>query len=416
MNDTQQPLWSRRDFGKAAAAASFAVLSARAGKAQTNEDTIRVGLIGCGGRGTGAVRNCLEGNDNVKLVAMADLFPDHLESKRRELEGNTDERIGPKVDVTDETCFAGWDAYQRLLATDVDLIIHGTPPYCRPEQIYAAVEAGKHIFTEKPAAVDAPGIRRFMEAARLAEEKGLTLVAGTQRRHQKSYIETIKQIQDGAIGDIISGRAYWYGTTPWVREREEGWDDVAWQIRNWVNLAWCSGDNIVEQHVHNIDVINWVMGTHPREAIGSGGRAWKPSDPKYGDMFDHFAVDYEYNRDQRMVSMCRHWYESYNFVSEEVFGTKGSSRCRDMARDDADPYVQEHINCIRSIRNEGPYYNEGIQVAESTLTAIMGRMAAYRGERVRWNDALEDDERLVPEVLAFGNMPVPPVPRPGAPA
>ncbi|MCC6142348.1 MAG: Gfo/Idh/MocA family oxidoreductase, partial [Candidatus Hydrogenedentes bacterium] len=385
--------------------------------AQDNGDTLRVGLIGCGGRGGGAVVNHLTGNDNVKFVAMADVFEDKLASKRKEIESNNDPKVQPKVAIEDELCFTGLDAYQKLLQTDIDIVIHATPPYARPTHITAAVEAGKHIFTEKPVAVDAPGIRQFMEAAKKAKEKGLSLVAGTQRRHQKSYVETVKKLQNGEIGEIVAARAYWCGTLPFSHERKEGWSDLEYRLRNWYNYCWVCGDNIVEQHIHNLDVINWVMDGHPVKVMASGGRAWKPLEERYGNIFDHFSCDYEYANGVHLASYSRHWDNSANEVSEFVVGTKGNSRCRDMGRDDMDPYVQEHIDLMASIRGTGPYLNEGIQVAESTFTAIIGREAAYTGKELKWDDALASDLSLVPKDLSFdksypmGEVPVPGTPR-----
>ncbi len=404
---------SRRDFAKAsAAAATFAILSSRSGVAQNNTDTLRIGLIGCGGRGGGAAVNCLTGNDNVKLVALADVFEDKLQGKRKEIEGNR--RIKDKVDIKDDMCFVGLDAYKQLLATDVDVVIHATPPYARPMHIEATIAAGKHLFSEKPFAVDAPGVRRCIAAANAAKEKNLVFVTGLQRRHQTSYVETIKQLQDGKIGDILAARAYWNGGLPFCHERKAEWSDLEYRLRNWYNTIWTCGDNIVEQHVHNLDVINWVLGAHPVKVVASGGRAWKPAEERYGDLWDNFTCDYEYENGVHLLSMSRHWNNSKNDVFEEVTGTKGKSKCQDMARDDSDPYVNEHIALMKSIRGEIPYINEGVRTSESTLTAIMGRMAAYTGKEITWDEALNSDESLVPEVLDFAHeYPVGPIPVPG---
>lgn len=409
---------SRRDFGKSAAlAAGFAILSGKSGVAETNGETLRAGLIGCGSRGTGAAVNYLVGNENVKVTALADVFQDHMEKSRASLRANEDPRVAPKVDIDDGQCFAGLDAYKRLLEeSDIDVVIHATPPYCRPDHFAAAVDAGKHIFTEKPAAVDAPGIRTFIAASERAREKGLTIVAGTQRRHQTSYVETIKRLQDGEIGEILACRAYWAQTLPFAHDREPEWSDLEYRLRNWYNYIWVCGDNIVEQHMHNIDVCNWVMGAHPVKAYGAGGRTWKPLEEKYGDLWDNFSCDFEYENGVHMFSFSRHWNNSVNRVYEEVIGTKGKSNCRNLARDRSDPYVNEHIALVESIRGERPYLNEGVQVAEGTLTAIMGREAAYTGREVTWEDALNSDLSLVPEDLDFDKpYPVSPLPVPGTP-
>ncbi|HDP35291.1 MAG TPA: Gfo/Idh/MocA family oxidoreductase [Candidatus Hydrogenedentes bacterium] len=407
---------SRRDFAKASAvAAGFAILSGSPGLAQSNSDTLKIGLIGCGGRGGGAAVNCLSGNDNVTLVALADVFEDRLQSKRKEIEENTHPKVKGKVDIKDDMCFAGLDAYQRLLETDVDIVIHATPPYARPMHLEAIIAAGKHCFSEKPFAVDATGVRRCIAAANAAKEKNLVLVTGLQRRHQTSYVETIKRLQDGEIGEIMAARAYWNGSLPFCHERKPEWSDLEYRLRNWYNTIWTCGDNIVEQHVHNLDVINWVLDAHPVKVVASGGRAWKPSEEKYGDLWDNFSCDFEYANGLHMISMSRHWNNSANAVFEEVTGTKGKSTCRDLARDSSDPYVNEHIALIRSIRGEIPYINEGVRTSESTLTAIMGRMAGYTGKEITWDEALNADESLVPEVLDFNHeYPVGPIPMPGA--
>lgn len=403
---------SRRGFGKTAAAAGFAAWTARRATAETNSDTLKIGLIGCGGRGTGAAINNLSACDNVKLVGMADAFQDKIDRCRGNLAKVA--QIQDKVAIEEDRCFVGFDAYQKLLDTDIDLVIHGTTPYIRPVHIAAAVDAGKHIFTEKPAATDPNGIRMFIAASKKAAEKKLSIVAGTQRRHQKSYVDTVKRILDGEIGEIRAARAYWCGTLPFAFPREEGWSDLEYRLRNWYSYCWVCGDNIVEQHVHNIDIINWVMGGPPAKVAASGGRVWKPATEMYGDIYDHFSCDYTYPNGVHMLSMSRHWKNSWGKVDEAVVGTLGESTCHDMAKDDRDPYEQEHMDLVASIRGEGPYLNEGVRVAESTMTAIMGRMSAYTGKEYTFEEALNEDLNLVPEKLDFDlPYPVAPVPVPG---
>lgn len=414
MSGTGRTGMSRRDFTKTATLAGLAALATRQASAQNASDTLRVGLLGCGNRGTGAAGDMLRSNDNVKLVAMADVFEDRLNGSHNRL--SEDAAVGGKVSVDPDMRFVGLDAYERILATDIDVVVEGSLPYCRPKHLVAAAKAGKHIFTEKPVAVDPAHIRMVREAARIAEDKKLSFVAGTQRRHQTSYVETVEKIRDGAIGDVLAARAYWCGTLPFSRERQADWSDLEYRIRNWINYAWTSGDNIVEQHIHNLDVINWVMGGPPQSVLALGGRAWKPDEERYGDMFDHFSCDYEYANGVHMMSQSRHWYNSANAVFEEVVGSNGKSSCRDMAQDDRNPYEQEHIDLIASIRGEGPYLNEGQRVADSTLTAIMGRMSAYTGKRVTWEEATNSDLNIVPAELDFDrDYPVDPVPDPGAP-
>lgn len=405
---------SRRDFAKASALAGFSILAAGAARAQDSAEALKVGLIGCGGRGTGAAKNLIDGVDNVKITALADAFEDKARNCRHELEKLKDPKLKAKVAVTDEQVFVGMDAFDKLLKTDVQVVILATPPYARPVHFEAAINAGKHVFTEKPVAVDPVGIRRFMDAARKAEEKKLSVVAGTQRRHQAPYVETIKRLHDGEIGEILSGRAYWIGTLPFSHERDPKWSDLEYRLRNWYNQIWTCGDNILEQHVHNLDVINWALKAHPERVVASGGRAWKPFEERYGDIWDNFTCDYEYPGGVHILSMSRHWENSKNDVFEEVTGTKGKSNCRNLGREQEDPYVQEHIDLFASIRGTGPYLNEGVQVAESCLTAIMGRMAAYTGKEVTWDDALKSDENLVPEELDFAKAyPLGPIPVPG---
>ena len=417
MNVDKNSAVTRRDFVKGSAAvASFAVLAAKTGVAQSNGDTLKVGLLGCGNRGTGAAINMLEGKNNVKLVAMADLFEDRLENSKRAIKGSDNPEVSSRFDVDDDMCFVGWDAYKKILATDIDIIMEGTLPYSRPTHIEAAVEAGKHIFTEKPVAADPYGINRVLRAAEKHKAMGLSFIAGTQRRHQKDYQETIKKIQDGAIGDVISMRAYWCGTLPFADVRLKGWSDLEYAIRNWYAHAWVAGDNIVEQHVHNLDVCNWVMGGPPKNVMASGGRAWKPNEEKYGDIFDHFSCDYEYDNDVHMYSFSRHWQHSTGGVFEDVFGSKGRSNCIDMGEGGINPYVQEHIDLVNSITGAGQYYHEGKQIAESTMTAILGRMSAYTGLRQGFAATLKANEKITPDVLDFDKAyPMRPVPTPGMP-
>lgn len=407
---------SRRDFTKAAAIGSFAILTARTGVAADNVDTLRIGLIGCGGRGNGAVRDTLAANDNVKIVALADVFEDKVKSTREGLKNSR--RLSERVDITDDRCFVGLDAYKQLLALDdVDIIIHATPPYCRPQHIEAAVDAGKHIFTEKPIAVDAPGVRRFIAAAEKAKEKNLSLVTGLQRRHQPPYLEEIKRIQDGGIGDIVAARCYWNGTLPFSHERAEGASDLEYRLRNWYNQIWSCGDNIVEQHIHNIDVCLWAMGDKtPVSVVASGGRTWKTNDERYGDIWDNFSADFDFGNGVHLHSYSRHWNDSYNAVFEEVTGTKGVSRCRG-DKEAGNPYEIEHADLIASITGKGPYLNEGVRTAHSTFAAILARDAAYTGQELKWDEHLANGPQfVVSDTLSFEKAyPIGPIPTPGKP-
>jgi predicted dehydrogenase len=354
--------------------------------------------------------------ENVNVTALADVFDDRLQSSRSQLE-----KLG--VSIPDERCFVGFDAYQKLLETDVNYVILTTPPHFRPAHLMAAIEAGKNVFAEKPLAVDGPGVRMVMRAGELASEKGLGIVAGTQRRHDEGYVETVKRLQDGAIGDIHTCRAYWNGSVIWVVERQPGWSDMEWQLRNWNYFTWLSGDHIVEQHLHNLDVINWVLGETPARARALGGRQARFGE-EYGHVYDHFAVEFEYDSGVRLFSQCRQINGCDDLVAEGVEGSRGFSNCsnrietsagdvwRHRNKEAPNPYEQEHADLIASIRSGEPL-NEAQQVAESTLMGIMGRESAYSGRTITWEEALNSQRSLGPENYEFGDLPFPEVAIPG---
>ncbi|TAH34334.1 MAG: Gfo/Idh/MocA family oxidoreductase [Planctomycetota bacterium] len=410
---------SRRDFLKASAgsagllaAPAFAARAARTAGA----DRIRVGLIGCGGRGTGAAVNAVEAAEGVEIVALGDVFQDRVNDCRR----NLLQEIPEACKFSDDTCFAGFDSYRKVLDAGVDLVILASAPGFRPVHFQAAIEGGKHVFMEKPVATDAPGVRAVIAAAELAEQKKLGVVAGTQRRHQLPYLEAMKRIHDGAIGEIVGGQCYWNQGGLWHMNRKPEWSDMEYQIRNWLYFTWLSGDHIVEQHVHNLDVMNWALRSHPVKAMGVGGRAARVQ-AEFGHIYDHFAIEFEYPGGARVLSMCRQQDGTPGRVGERVQGTKGVSDPSGSISganpwhfegDAPNPYVQEHADLIASIRAGKPL-NEGRQIAESTLTAIMGRMAAYTGQEVTWDFALNSREQLVPKELKFGPLPAPEVAVPG---
>ena len=411
---------TRRDFIRASALATAGLATQwNPGHAAVHispVETIRVGLVGCGGRGTGAARDCVTGAEGVELVAMGDLFPDRLEQSKRRLS----EALGGGFKVTPETSFSGFDAFQKVIDSDVDLIILASPPGFRPQHLRAAIEAGKHVFTEKPVAVDPVGIRSVIETSELAKSRNLAIVAGTQRRHDPKYVETIRRIHDGAIGEVVAGQVYWNQGGLWTAERRPEMSDSEWQIRNWLYFAWLSGDHVVEQHVHNIDVANWVLGSNPVRVNGVGGRQVRTG-PEYGHIYDHFCVEMEYANGARITSMCRQQDGTEGYVGEFFHGTAGTSNGADTIRgatawrydgEQVNPYQQEHTNLIASIRAGQPI-NEGRQIAESNLTAIMVREAAYTGQAITWDQAMASNLSLVPENLAFGDLPVAPVAMPG---
>lgn len=415
---------SRRDFLKTAATVAVGTGIAGTvipGAHAAGSDAIRVGVIGCGGRGTGAVENALESSDGVTLVAMGDAFQDQLDGSFKRLKEG---KFGGKVDVPKDRQFVGFDAFQKVIATDANYIILATPPGFRPQHLKAAIAAGKNVFTEKPVAVDGAGIRSVLALVDVAKSKKLGVGVGTQRRHQTGYLEAIKRIHDGAVGEITAARAYWNQGKLWNKPRQASWTDMEWQLRNWLYFTWLSGDHIVEQHVHNLDVINWVMRGHPIRAMGMGGRQVRTG-PEFGHIYDHFAIDYEYENGAHMMSQCRQIDGCAGYVHEAVHGTNGRAELENTGRysiegknawkftgQDNRPYVQEHIDLIASIRSGNPYV-ELKSVAESTLTAIMGRMSAYTGKAVTWEQALNSQEVWAPQQITFGPLPVPPVPMPG---
>jgi predicted dehydrogenase len=398
---------NRRSFIKSASAAAAGsavlanfpfVLTSHAAP----DDPIRMGLIGCGGRGTGAVGNAIAAAPNVNIVAVADIFEDVAKN------------AATKFKVDPDHCFAGFDAYQKLVnLPDINYVILATPPGFRATHFEAAVQAGKHIFCEKPVAVDAAGIRQFIAAGELAREKKLCVVAGTQRRHQPSYLETIQKIHDGAIGDVLCLRAYWNGGAIW--HRGDNWPtEMERQVHNWYHYVWLCGDHIVEQHVHNLDVCNWIMKGHPIAAYGQGGRQALGS--KSGHIFDHFAIEYEYANGVRLFSQCRQIDHTDSNVSEAVVGSTG--RCNNLgdgtiqaasvirySGPKPDGQVVEHTDLIAAVRGVKPYVNEATQVAESTMTAILGRESAYSGTKISWNEAMAWKTSLMPVKLEWGPAP-----------
>ncbi|AOS46431.1 putative oxidoreductase YvaA [Lacunisphaera limnophila] len=419
--------YSRRQFLKTGAAASLLpLLGSLTPVFAAGSDRIRVGLVGCGGRGMGAVRNCLAADPSVQLVALGDAFADRVDGAMKEFtQGGKGEGRAPlpadQFAVTRERCFTGFDAYKQVMASGIDLVLLVTPPQFRPLHLQAAVDAGLHVFMEKPVAVDPMGARLVIRVAEIAAQKKLAIVAGTQRRHSADYLETMARIKDGAIGELTGGSCYWMQEGLWHNGRKPEWTEMEYQMRNWLYFTWLSGDHIVEQHMHNIDVMNWAFGGPPVKAYGMGGRQSR-TDAKYGDAWDHFAIEFEYANGARVQSMCRQVPGTSTRVSERLTGTKGSADPSGTIRGEqpwkysgqlVNPYDQEHIDLIRSIRAGTPL-NEGKQVAESTLTAILGRMSAYTGREVSYGWLLANSKLdLTPAAYAFGDAPAVKVPVPG---
>lgn len=417
--------WNRRDFvTTASAVAATAALPRRAfGIGRRDADPIRIGVIGCGGRGTGAARDAIAASDNVQIVALGDLFPDRLTRAREQFArlAGEDPRFAAGYQVTPERCFTGFDAIDQVLGSGIDLAILATPPAFRAAHLDKAIAAGKHVFCEKPVAVDVAGALLAIAASDRARAANLAIVAGTQRRHDPRYVATIRRIHDGAIGDVLTGQVYWNQGGLWSFERQPAWSDTEWQLRNWLYFTWLSGDHIVEQHVHNLDVANWVFDALPIRATGVGGRQVR-TQPAYGHIFDHFAVEYEYPDGRRLWSMCRQQDGTASRVGEQFTGTRGSSNAFDRITGrrpwqhpelkGVQPFVEEHRDLVASIRAGRPL-NEGRRIAESTLTAILGREAAYTGQTVTWDELVRSGQSLLPDPVAFGPLATPPVPMPG---
>jgi len=423
-NNTKQI--SRRDLLKSGAAISAgAVLSPSSKIFAAGSDTMRVALVGCGSRGTKDAIDCLKSADGVEIVAMADMFKDKLEGSLAELK----KEFPAKVKVTPETSFLGFDAYKKVIAIkDLDIVMLTTPPGFRPQMVKAAIEAGKHIFMEKPAAVDPVGVRSLLASAELADQMQLSIVVGTQQRWQPQYIELIKRIQDGKLGEIVGGQAYWnWGSAKWHFElRKPEWSDMEWQLRCWPYFVWLSGDHIVEQHMHNMDIINWAVGSHPVQCLGMGGRQARTG-PEFGNIYDHFTVEYEYPDGIRVMSMCSQIEGSTPRIGERVLCTKGATyttraegyidntKGQRIYKYDGEIHsgeVAQYANLIKSIR-EGKPLNECKRLAESTMTVIMGRMSAYTGRALKWDWAIKSQLDLSPEKYQLGDLPVQPVAIPG---
>ena len=409
---------SRRTFLKtstvaAAGAGLLGAFSNLPGAFAGGDDAIKIGLIGCGGRGTGAALQALKTKGAVKLVAMGDAFADRLDgclsNLKNELSGQPD-----RVAVDNDHKFVGFDAYQKVLNAGVDLVILATPPGFRPIHFEAAVKAGKHVFMEKPVAVDGAGVRQVLAAVEESKKKNLGVGVGLQRHHQFPYLETIKRLQDGAIGDIHTARVYWNMGELWVRPRQSNQTEMEYQLRNWYYFNWLCGDHIVEQHIHNLDVINWLKGAYPVKAHGMGGRQVRTG-KEFGEIFDHHAVEFEYADGTRMFSQCRQMPGCWSSVSEHVTGTKGHADIsgHQIKSGDTtwtykgerpDPYQQEHDDLFASIRAGKPL-NEGENGALSSLTAILGRIATYSGKEVTADAVKNSNISLMPKDFDFKAQP-----------
>jgi len=419
---------SRRDFLRRsavlAAAGGLAGAVPAFGFHTAGSDLLRVGLIGCGGRGTGAAAQALSADKNVKLVALADLFDDRMKICLSSLQKRPE--LAEKIDVPPERQFSGFDAGKQLIACGVDVVLLCEPPHFRPAHLKAAIEAGKHVFAEKPVAVDAPGVRSVLASCQLAEQKRLSVVSGLCLRYSYGFQEAIKRIQDGAIGQIHTLQANDYRGGIWVKKREPEWTDMHWQCRNWYYFTWLSGDFNVEQHVHFLDVCAWMMkDQYPARAIGMGGRQVRTG-PEYGNIYDHHSVVYEYEDGTKLFSNTRQMPGCKNDMSAAAAGSKGRAFISEGRKGlritgevnwtyegpENNIYQTEHDELFASIRKGQPI-NNGRYMALSTMLAILGRMVTYTGQMITWEQAINSKEDLSPPKYEWGPLPTPPVAMPG---
>jgi myo-inositol 2-dehydrogenase / D-chiro-inositol 1-dehydrogenase len=397
MSESKQA--NRRDFlkGATAAAAGIALaggLNLTQAAHAAGSDELKIALIGCGGRGAGAAAQCLSKCGNVKLIAVADAFAGN--AKRSLANLRKEEDIAGKIDVPEDRVFVGFDAYEKAIAAGPDVVLLATPPGFRPIHYAAAVNAGKHVFMEKPCCVDAPGFRSVMETNKLADEKGLKVAVGLQRRHSKEFLGKVKRIQDGSLGNLIAMRAYWNGGPIWVRDRLPDYTEMEYQMHNWYHFVWLCGDHILEQHVHNLDICNWVKGDHPVTANGMGSCHCR-NNRNIGQIYDNHFVEFTYKDGTKMFSQCRQQPNTWSSVTQFVHGTKGA---KELPGNGSDGYTQEHVHLVNAIR-KGEKLNDGWHGATSSFTAILGRMATYSGREVHWDEAVAKGPSEMPAKFAF---------------
>jgi myo-inositol 2-dehydrogenase / D-chiro-inositol 1-dehydrogenase len=434
MNNEPNSNADRREFlktsGLLTGAAMLSTLPGFASGFYGVDDTIKIALVGCGGRGTGAAAQALSTKQNVKLVAMADAYQDRLDDAYKGLTervykdwSGAEMDVTKKVDVPKERQFIGFEGYKQAIAL-ADVVILATPPGFRPGHFEEAVRQGKHIFMEKPVATDAPGVRRVLAAAEEAKRKKLNVVVGLQRHYQRNYRELVKRIHDGMLGDIVGGQVYWVSGGVWQKPRQTGQSEMDYQMRNWYYFNWLCGDHILEQHIHNIDVANWVKRGYPVSCHGTGGRQVRTG-KDYGEIFDHHIVDFTYADGTTINSQCRHYEGTFSKVDEGFLGTKGRVDSFDNARSvlksykgqslythpydkskpDPNPYQVEHDELFAAVAKGEYKFADAENGAKSSLTSIMGRMATYSGKVVKWDDAMNSQIDLFPDRLAWDAMP-----------
>jgi predicted dehydrogenase len=418
----------RRSFLKSSTAAVVGgSLAATLGAARmahaAGDDTLKIGLIGCGGRGNGAAANATRADENAKVTAIADVFEDRVQHASQILQ----RQLGEKYAVDDQHMFHGFDGYKQVIDSGVDVVILATPPNFRPAQLRYAIENGKHVFCEKPVAVDGPGVRHVLETTEMAKQKDLSIVSGLCWRYDYGVRETMKRIQDGAIGDITGIQENYLTGTLWHRGRQPEWSEMEYQLRNWLYFTWLSGDHIVEQFIHSLDKAMWLMGDEPPvSCIGLGGRQVRVEE-QWGHIYDHFAVCYDWPAGVKTFAYTRQMRNCKNDVDDYVQGTKGralllgtGNRPR-IVNDQGEwrytgpspsMYDVEHQELFAGIR-KGEHINDGVFMTHSTLLAIMGRMACYTGQEITWDAALNSQEDLQPEKLEWGDVKIPEVAMPG---
>ncbi len=419
---------SRRDVLRtggvviATGAVASALPAGTLGFHSSGTDVLRVGLVGCGGRGTGAAAQALSADPQVELVAMGDAFADHVETALKSLKANPE--FGARVKVDDDHKFTGFDNYKRVIDA-VDVVLFATSPHFRPMQVEYAAQSGKHMFVEKPIATDSPGVRRVMAACELARQKKLNVVSGLCYRYEKKKRETILRVRDGAIGKILAARTTYNTGGLWHRGRQPEWSDMEWQMRNWLYFTWLSGDHIVEQHIHSLDKVAWALGDkYPERVTASGGRAQR-TEEKWGNIYDHFNTVFDYEDGVKVFSSCRQWNGASSDVSDQVFGTQGIAhlqshsiegekawRYREVEGEQDDMYQNEHDELFAAIR-KGAVIDNSDYMCKSTMMAIMARMAAYTGQTLTWEQAWNSQENLAPASYEWTSIATPPVAIPG---
>ncbi|HVV98761.1 MAG TPA: Gfo/Idh/MocA family oxidoreductase [Planctomycetaceae bacterium] len=415
---------SRRDFLKTGTAAVLAgafasSLSVEKSVYAAGSDVLKIGLIGCGGRGTGAALQALTADPNTRLTAVADTFADRVSAKLGELKNSP---AADRVTVDADHQFVGFDGYKKVIDSGVDVVLLATPPHFRPAHLKAAVDAGKHCFVEKPVAVDAPGVRSILATCEQAKAKGLSIVSGLCWRYDYGMRDTFKQIHDGGVGDIVAIQASYNTQELWMHPRKPEWSDMEWQVRNWLYFTWLSGDFNNEQHVHSLDKVAWAMKDEtPIKATGIGGRQVRTG-PEYGNIYDHFSVVYEYANGVKAFTSCRQQAGTTTDVSDHVMGTKGvcdvfkhrikGEREWKYTGPKNNMYQTEHDEFFASIRSGKPI-NNGEYMAKSTMMAILGRMSAYTGKALTWEQAFNSKEDLTPAKYEWGPIPTPAIAMPG---